>query len=245
MKRKTCVELMNFNPELLPNKPARRTRAPAPDLEEKTKSYKPLEDVLGKSLLVLFIGINPGLRSSEVGHHFAGHTNHFWPCLSESGLVNKKLTYADDKSLAKDYRLGLTNLAGRPTRNAAGLTIDEQKMGIPGALAKIRASKPLIVCFVGKGNYELFSGKRKCELGEQEDRIFWDSTDGKGDVFEFEGEEDPLEKTRRNKGYSSVFVMPSTSGLVSHYQKKDKVLFFQALKRFLDKQLQAEEHDKT
>jgi TDG/mug DNA glycosylase family protein len=28
---------------------------------------------------------SPGQKSAEIGHHFGGPTNHFWPCLYESG----------------------------------------------------------------------------------------------------------------------------------------------------------------
>lgn len=42
-------------------------------------------DNIDYDLRVLFVGINPGLASAAKGHHFAGPTNHFWPCLSESG----------------------------------------------------------------------------------------------------------------------------------------------------------------
>lgn len=46
---------------------------------------KQLPDYLDYDLRVLFIGINPGITSAARGHHFAGPTNHFWSCLSESG----------------------------------------------------------------------------------------------------------------------------------------------------------------
>jgi mismatch-specific thymine-DNA glycosylase len=45
----------------------------------------PVPDQLDYDLRVLFVGINGGITSSKRGHHFAGPTNHFWPCLSASG----------------------------------------------------------------------------------------------------------------------------------------------------------------
>lgn len=45
-------------------------------------------DNIDHDLRVLFVGINPGVMSAARGHHFAGPTNHFWPCLSESGITN-------------------------------------------------------------------------------------------------------------------------------------------------------------
>ena len=40
---------------------------------------------------VLLVGINPGVRSSQVGHHFAGPSNRFWKLLYESGLVSERI----------------------------------------------------------------------------------------------------------------------------------------------------------
>jgi G:T/U-mismatch repair DNA glycosylase len=34
---------------------------------------------------VLFVGVNPSLRSAEVGHHFARPGNRFWPSGQASG----------------------------------------------------------------------------------------------------------------------------------------------------------------
>jgi TDG/mug DNA glycosylase family protein len=38
-------------------------------------------DVLAPNLRVLFYGINPGLWSAAVGHHFARPGNRFWKAL--------------------------------------------------------------------------------------------------------------------------------------------------------------------
>ena len=48
---------------------------------------KRVPDVIAKGLHVLFVGINPGLYSAAVGHHFARPGNRFWPVLSLSGFT--------------------------------------------------------------------------------------------------------------------------------------------------------------
>jgi double-stranded uracil-DNA glycosylase len=58
---------------------------------------------------VLFVGINPGVRSAETGHHFAGFSNRFWKLLFESGLVPERLTWEDDVRLP-EFGFGITNL---------------------------------------------------------------------------------------------------------------------------------------
>lgn len=57
------------------------------------RSHRPLPDHLRPGLRILFVGINPGVRSAQTGHHFAGHSNRFWKLLYESGLVTEPLTY--------------------------------------------------------------------------------------------------------------------------------------------------------
>ncbi|KAI8148759.1 uracil-DNA glycosylase-like protein, partial [Fennellomyces sp. T-0311] len=152
-------------------------------------------------LKVLFVGINPGLVSAARGHHFAGPTNHFWPCLSASGLVDKVVTYNDDVNLPQRYRLGITNLTMRTSRKASDLTLAEQRAGIPALNAKFRQYRPRVACFVGKGIYEIYAGEKCKQMGVQGKRIPWDN----------------------QKGSTRLFVMPSTSGIVSAYQKPDKI----------------------
>ncbi|CAO3648828.1 unnamed protein product [Cunninghamella blakesleeana] len=168
---------------------------------------KQLPDYLDYDLKVLFVGINPGITSAGRGHHFAGPTNHFWACLSESGLVNQPLTYKDDCTLTTQYGLGMTNLTQRTTRTQSDLTIEEQKQNIPLLTEKIQLFRPKIACFIGKGMYEIYANKKIKKLGLQpmDDAIPWISND------------------KNSSGHTLVFVMPSTSGRVSAYQKSDKI----------------------
>src|SRR6266704_680533 len=51
----------------------------------------PLPDRIRPGLRVLFVGINPGIRSAAVGHHFAGFSNRFWRLLYDSGGAARAL----------------------------------------------------------------------------------------------------------------------------------------------------------
>src|SRR5215831_3260185 len=79
-----------------------------------------LRDVLTARPRVLFVGINPSLRSQQVGHHFAGPGNPFWRLLYAARIVPEALGYLDDGRLV-DYGLALTNLCARATRSASEL----------------------------------------------------------------------------------------------------------------------------
>jgi TDG/mug DNA glycosylase family protein len=71
-----------------------------------------LRDAVRPGLRVLFVGINPGMRSAAIGHHFAGYSNRFWRLLFESGLVAERLRAEDDERLP-EWGLGVTNLVPR------------------------------------------------------------------------------------------------------------------------------------
>ncbi|KAI9489505.1 uracil-DNA glycosylase-like protein [Zychaea mexicana] len=192
--------------------------------EDEEDDGMPVPDNIDYDLKVLFVGINPGLISAAKGHHFAGPTNHFWPCLSASGLVDRKVTFVDDVNLPALYRVGITNLTMRSSRKASDLTMAEQRAGIPTLTAKFRRYRPRVACFVGKGIYEIYSGKKCKQMGLQAKRIPWDD----------------------QQGATQLFVMPSTSGLVSAYQKPDKIKFFQHVCRIAeeeDAKYQEEEED--
>jgi len=73
-----------------------------------------LKDRIRPGLRVLFVGINPGVRSAITGHHFAGYSNRFWKLLNDSRLVPETITYEDDDRLT-EWDLGITNLIARPS----------------------------------------------------------------------------------------------------------------------------------
>src|ERR1700756_3680441 len=95
-----------------------------------------LRDVLIPHPRVLFVGINPSLRSQQVGHHFAGPGNPFWRLLYAARIVPQELTYLDDEKLV-DYGLALTNLCARATRSDSELGRDEIQRGKRTVLRKI------------------------------------------------------------------------------------------------------------
>ena len=107
-----------------------------------------LPDYLALGLSILFVGINPGLRSSEVGHHYAGHSNRFWKLLFEAGLVPDRMTCQDDGRLL-DYGYGLTNLIAKPTAGIQDLEKQDFLRGRQALIAKIKKYQPAIVAVLG------------------------------------------------------------------------------------------------
>ncbi len=109
---------------------------------------RPLRDRVGPGLRVLFVGINPGMRSAAIGHHFAGYSNRFWKLLFESGLVPEPIRSDDDRRLP-EWGFGITNLIGRPTPGIGTLRREEYVAGERTLRRKVRRWKPQVVAFVG------------------------------------------------------------------------------------------------
>ncbi len=165
---------------------------------------KPVLDILEKNLKIIFVGYNPSIRSSETGHHFANPSNRFWNILYRAGLTPRKYRPEEDAGLLK-LGYGITNIVPTPTRAAAEITNQEYKNGGLELYRKISYYRPLVVCFVGKGVYEKYSGQRNVPWGKQEESIVSGVTD---------------------------FVAPSSSGLV-HMKLDEVVMIYGGLKELL------------
>src|SRR5688572_11746365 len=107
-----------------------------------------LRDRIKPGVRVLFVGINPGVRSAQTGHHFAGPSNRFWKLLVESRLVPEPITYLDDDRLP-EWGYGITNLIARPSPGINDLSPREYLEGWKTLEAKVRRHKPEVLALVG------------------------------------------------------------------------------------------------
>ena len=166
-----------------------------------------LPDVLPDRPRILFVGINPGLRSGAMGFHFAGPGNPFWRLLHAAGLTPIVLAPSDNARLA-EWGLGLTNLCPRATRAASELTADEIARGRRTLARKIARVRPTVVAFVGLTLYQDFFGHP--------------ASGGAGP------------KPERPSG-AHVFVLPNPSGLNASFPGfQQKRVWFEALRRYVD-----------
>lgn len=125
-----------------------------------------IPNLLQGDLKILFVGINPGLRSAAEGHHFAGRSNRFWRFLHESGLTLIKLGATQDRDML-NFGYGITNIVPRPTASAAELHPAEFKAGASVLKDLITAYQPRVAAYLGKEIYRYLSGKTKFEWGQQ------------------------------------------------------------------------------
>jgi len=153
---------------------------------------------------VLFVGINPGVRSALTGHHFAGFSNRFWKLLYESKLVREPISYEDDDRLP-EWGYGITNIVARPTPGIDTLERHEYVAGRAKLRRKILRYRPAVVALIGVTVYRAMFPDQKgaVSLGLQAERI----------------------------GDSDVFVLPNPSGRNANFTYAEMVTAFRALAR--------------
>jgi double-stranded uracil-DNA glycosylase len=173
-------------------------------LSQGALSRRRLIDHIRPGIRILFVGINPGLRSVATGHHFAGYSNRFWKLLFESELVSEPLTHQDDQRLP-DWGLGLTNIIQRPSAGVDMLKPREYIAGRKRLVATVSRCRPHIVALLGVTIYRtLFSEyrTRRISLGLQANTL----------------------------ADRPVFVLPNPSGRNAHYSYRTMLTAFQALR---------------
>ncbi len=127
-------------------------------------------DVLGAGVRLVFVGINPGLRSAQAGHHFANPRNDFWRLLHDSGLTPRLLDPSEEQELVS-CGIAITNAALRVTRGSGELRRTDFA-GASERLAGIESEHhPAGFAFVGKQAYAGALGRRSPDHGLQRQRI--------------------------------------------------------------------------
>lgn len=149
---------------------------------------KTVPDVIAPGLRVLFCGINPGLYTAAVGHHFARPGNRFWPALHAAGFTRRLLSPFEEQELLADG-YGVTNVVARTTATAAELNREELIEGGLRLVEKIETYRPQWLAILGVGAYRTAFGRPKAALGRQEETL----------------------------GGAGVWVLPNPSGLNAHY----------------------------
>ena len=158
---------------------------------------------------VLFVGINPGVRSAQTNHHFAGHSNRFWRLLFDAALVPEPITYVDDDRLP-EWGFGVTNLIPRATPGIDTLVQAEYHAGLVELRRKVRRWKPRVVALVGVTLYRFVFGipsRTAVAVGEQRET--------------FEG--------------ARVFVLPNPSGRNANFSYEEMRAAYAALKSSTDR----------
>jgi TDG/mug DNA glycosylase family protein len=185
----------------------RRTLGPRPtraDLIAAKKKTVP--DLIAPGLAVLFCGINPGLYTAAIGHHFGRPGNRFWPALFAAGFTGRLLDPRESRDLLK-LGYGITNLVARATNAADELTKKELVAGAKVVTEKVLKYKPRFLAVVGISSYRVAFDRPKAEVGLQPETI----------------------------GVTTLWVLPNPSGLNAHYRPKDLARVFGELREAVER----------
>lgn len=135
-----------------------------------------LPDLIGPGTRLLFVGINPGLRTAAVQAHFGKRGNRFYPALYGAGIVDRVIDANDGYAAAdvehlKSRGVGITNLVPVATARADELTVDELREGAAVLEAKVRALNPGAVAILGVTAYRAAFGRPRAVVGRQDDDL--------------------------------------------------------------------------
>ncbi len=162
-------------------------------------------DVVGPQLRLLLVGINPGVRSAEVGAHFAHPANRFWPALRAAGITPE--VWGPDRQMELlRLGVGITNLVARPSARADEVTAEELRRGAADLTRKVEALEPRVVAVLGLTAYRTAFGRPRASIGPQPEPI----------------------------GQARLWLLPNPSGLNAHYQIDDLVTAYAELREALD-----------
>lgn len=166
-----------------------------------TAKNRTVPDVIAPGLAVLFCGINPGLYTAAIGHHFGRPGNRFWPTLHDAGFTPRLLDPSEERELLP-LGFGITNVVARATAAADELTDRETVAGGKKLRAKVAEFAPRFLAVLGIGAFRVAFGNPKATLGLQPEGI----------------------------GETRVWVLPNPSGLNAHYQGADLARVFRELR---------------
>ncbi|RPJ37026.1 MAG: G/U mismatch-specific DNA glycosylase, partial [Chloroflexi bacterium] len=162
---------------------------------------KTVPDVIAPNLDILFCGINPGLYTAAIGHHFGRPGNRFWPTLYAAGITPRLLDPSEEQELLC-FGCGITNVVARATAAASELKRAELVEGGRILEEKIRACTPRCLAVLGITAYRGAFNRHDAQNGPQPEGI----------------------------GQTRLWVLPNPSGLNAHYRIADLAHLFQQLK---------------
>jgi TDG/mug DNA glycosylase family protein len=161
---------------------------------------KRVHDLVAKDLIVLFAGINPGLYTAAIGHHFGRPGNRFWPTLHQAGFTPRLLSPFEEHELL-ELGYGITNVVDHATAAAEELMAEDYLTGGKRLMKKVERYKPKVLAILGISAYRVAFGRKAATVGKQDERI----------------------------GETELWVLPNPSGLNAHFQKPEMAKIFREL----------------
>ncbi|EED21085.1 mismatch-specific thymine-DNA glycosylase, putative [Talaromyces stipitatus ATCC 10500] len=207
------IQEYNRSPIRKPKSRKTSSKSTATTTTTTTTIYSPpsrLRDSITPNLILLLIGVNPGLLTGSTGYAYAHPSNLFWKLLHSSGITTIRHPPSDTYRLPELYNIGNTNIVERPTRDASMLSKAEMNAGVPILESKIASSRPEAVALVGKSIWEsVWRVRHGRAIKKEEFRYGW---------------QDDSENMGKCEGWNGarVFVATTTSGLAATMSLEEK-----------------------
>lgn len=160
-----------------------------------------LPDYIEPGLRVVFCGAAWGKKSIQSRKYYKDATNRFWDVLLEVGLIPRRLTPDEDYKLLR-FRIGLLDLGRQRYGIGSGRNLLSPNADVIAFREKIETYAPLTLAFNGKEAAKQFYSVEHIEYG----------------------------RIRQPVGSTTVFVLPSTSGLASRWWD---ITYWEALHEFI------------
>lgn len=158
-------------------------------------AVRTLPDLLRPGLDLVFVGINPGERSAQLGHYYGHRGNAFWRALSESPLVAAEVGPDDDRALLA-CGIGFTDVVKRVQTDSTQVTDAELQAARPAFERRIAYASPRAACFTTTRAFDVLFPRVRASgtWGRQPVKI----------------------------AGADVWVMPSTSGRAAGYREEGR-----------------------
>lgn len=155
-------------------------------------------DLLGPDTRLLFVGINPGLRTAAVQAHFAKRGNRFYPALHRAGITDRLIDAADgyrpeDVAHLHARGIGITNLVATASARADELSRPELLAGGRALVRRVRRIRPAVVAVLGVTAYRTAFARPQAVAGRAPEDL----------------------------GGAQLWIAPNPSGLNAHAQLDD------------------------
>jgi TDG/mug DNA glycosylase family protein len=133
-------------------------------------------DLVGPGLRLLFVGINPGLRTAATQIHFGNPANRFRPALVAAGLLAPRDDAPpgmsqDDLEALRERGIGITNIVPSATARADELTRAELVAGAARLEAFVSTHRPRVVAVLGVTAYRVAFERPKATPGRQSEDL--------------------------------------------------------------------------
>ncbi|HJZ37141.1 MAG TPA: mismatch-specific DNA-glycosylase, partial [Solirubrobacterales bacterium] len=135
-----------------------------------------LPDLIGPGLKLLFVGVNPGLRTVAMQAQFAFRGNRFYPALFRAGIVDRLIDASAglddaDREHLLGRGVGITSLVAGATARADELEDEELVAGAAALEVKVAQLQPAVTAILGVTAYRVAFARPRAALGRQPETI--------------------------------------------------------------------------